>query len=41
MWKEGHLPVPAGELPTGTVIDHAEAAPPDGAALYARVCKRR
>ncbi|MDD2677660.1 MAG: IS607 family transposase, partial [Methylacidiphilaceae bacterium] len=37
MWKEGRLPVPAEQLPTGTVIVHAEAAQPNGVALYARV----
>ncbi|MDD2675904.1 MAG: IS607 family transposase [Methylacidiphilaceae bacterium] len=37
MWKEGRLPVPAEQLPTGTVIVHAEPTQPDGVALYARV----
>ncbi|CAB4244003.1 Resolvase domain protein [Methylacidimicrobium sp. AP8] len=37
MWKEGRLPVPAEQLPTGTVIVHAEPSQPNGVALYARV----
>ncbi|WP_018291638.1 IS607 family transposase [Verrucomicrobium sp. 3C] len=37
MWKQGRLPVPAEQLPTGTVIVHAEAAQPNGVALYAHV----
>lgn len=37
MWKLGQLPVPAEQLPTGTVIVHAEVAAPSGVALYARV----
>lgn len=36
MWKAGQLPVPAEQLPTGTVIVHAEQRP-KGVALYARV----
>ncbi len=31
------MPAPAEQLPTGTVIVHAETAQPDGVALYARV----
>ncbi len=37
MWKDGKLPVPAEQLPTGTVIVHAEERQPSGVALYARV----
>ncbi len=38
MWKEGKLPVPAEQLPTGTIIVHSEKASADaGVALYARV----
>ncbi|QSR84930.1 IS607 family transposase [Methylacidimicrobium sp. B4] len=37
MWKDGKLPVPAEQLPTGTVIVHAEERQPRGVALYARV----
>ena len=37
MWKDGRLPVPAEQLPTGTVVVHAEEQPRGGAALYARV----
>lgn len=37
MWKDGRLPVPAEQLPTGTVIVHSEEANPAGVALYARV----
>jgi len=35
MWKDGRLPVPAEQLPTGTVVVHAERRP-QGVALYAR-----
>ncbi|WP_018289755.1 hypothetical protein [Verrucomicrobium sp. 3C] len=34
MGKDKRLPVPVEQLPTGTVIVHAEAAQPDGVALY-------
>jgi predicted site-specific integrase-resolvase len=38
MWKLGKLPVPAEQLPTGTVIVHSPASVLEGgAALYARV----
>ena len=38
MWRDGRLPVPAEQLPTGTVIVHPPAAAPaDAVALYARV----
>jgi putative resolvase len=38
MWKNGKLPVPAEQLPTGTVIVHPPAAALEGGiALYARV----
>ncbi len=37
MWKDGRLPVPAEQLPTGTVVVHAQEQPRAGAALYARV----
>lgn len=38
MWKLGQLPVPAEQLPTGTVIVHPPAALTEGGvALYARV----
>ena len=37
MWRDGRLPVPAEQLPTGTVIVHPPAAAPaDTVALYAR-----
>lgn len=36
MWKAGTLPVPAEQLPTGTVVVHAEIRG-TGVALYARV----
>ena len=36
MWKAGKLPVPAEQLPTGTVVVHAERRS-QGVALYARV----
>ncbi|CAF0694661.1 hypothetical protein [Candidatus Methylacidithermus pantelleriae] len=41
MSKERRLSALAEELPTGTVIMHAEAEPADGLALYAQVCKRQ
>lgn len=38
MWKAGQLPVPAEQLPTGTILVHPPvAAPEGGVALYARV----
>lgn len=37
MWKNGRLPVPAEQMPTGTVIVHAELPKTIGVALYARV----
>jgi predicted site-specific integrase-resolvase len=38
MWRDGKLPVPAEQLPTGTVIVHPPAAAPaDTVALCARV----
>ena len=38
MWRDGKLPIPAEQLPTGTVIVHPPAAAPaDAVALYARV----
>lgn len=38
MWDAGTLPVPAYQLPTGTVIVQTpSSAPEDGVALYARV----
>jgi putative resolvase len=39
MWKDGTLPWPAEQLPTGTILIHPPAVPGDGTAvaLYARV----
>jgi predicted site-specific integrase-resolvase len=38
MWKTGRLPVPAEQLPTGTIIVHPPVtAPEGGVALYAGV----
>ncbi|WP_242529351.1 IS607 family transposase [Methylacidimicrobium sp. B4] len=37
MGKDGKMPAPAEQLPTGTVIVHAEERQPGGVALYARV----
>ena len=38
MWKLGQLPMPADQLPTGTIIVHPHKAPAEGrVALYARV----
>lgn len=38
MWKLGQLPIPAEQLPTGTIIVHTAVTSIDGgAALYARV----
>ena len=40
MWKTGKQPVPAEQLPTGTVIVHPPvSAPAGGVALYARVSR--
>ena len=38
MWKAGQLPVPAEQLPTGTIIVKQIKAPAHAAGLYARVC---
>ncbi len=41
MWRDGRLPVPAEQLPTGTVLVHPPApVQGGGAALYARVASR-
>ncbi len=37
MGKDGKMPVPVEQLPTGTVIVHAEERQPGGVALYTRV----
>ena len=37
MWKAGQLPVPAEQLPTGTIIVKEVAIPSPGVGLYARV----
>jgi putative resolvase len=38
LWRDGRLPIPAEQLPTGTVIVHPPPAPSaGGVALYARV----
>ena len=38
MWKAGQLPVPAEQLPTGTILVHPPITTTDGGvALYARV----
>jgi putative resolvase len=38
MWRDGKLPVPAEQLPTGTIIVHPpKAAAVDSVAIYARV----
>ena len=37
MWNEGRLPVPAKQLPTGTIILEMPEQRPLGVALYARV----
>ena len=39
MWKDGRLPIPAEQLPTGTVIIHQPANAVDTVALYARVSR--
>ena len=38
MWKAGQLPVPAEQLPTGTIIVKEIKAPAHAVGLYARVC---
>lgn len=37
MWKAGQLPVPAEQLPTGTIIVKEVKTPADAVGLYARV----
>ena len=37
LWREGKLPVPSEQLPTGTVILHPPSETIGGVALYARV----
>ena len=37
MWKAGPLPVPAEQLPTGTIIVKEIKAPAHAVGLYARV----
>ena len=37
MWKAGQLPVPAEQLPTGTIIVKKIKAPAQAVGLYARV----
>ncbi len=37
MWKAGQLPVPAEQLPTGTIIVKAAKSPTNAVGLYARV----
>src|SRR6516165_3705342 len=38
-WKAGRLPVPAEQMPTGTVIVHPQATASEPVALYARVSR--
>jgi len=38
MWKAGQLPVPAEQLPTGTIIVKEVRTPAHAVGLYARVC---
>src|SRR5215472_5865505 len=38
MWKAGQLPVPAEQLPTGTILVKEIKAPAHAVGLYARVC---
>ncbi len=38
MWKTGQLPVPAEQLPTGTILIKDVKAGGDAVGLYARVC---
>ena len=37
IWKAGQLPVPAEQLPSGTIIVKEIKAPADAVGLYARV----
>ena len=37
MWRDGKLPIPAEQLPTGTVLVHPPTPSQGGVALYARV----
>jgi len=37
MWKAGQVPVPAEQLPTGTIIVKEIKAPAHAVGLYARV----
>ncbi len=37
MWKAGQLPVPAEQLPTGTLLVKAAKSPTNAVGLYARV----
>jgi putative resolvase len=37
MWRDGRLPIPAEQMPTGTVIVHPEKMSETGCVLYARV----
>ncbi len=37
MWKAGQLPVPAEQLPTGTILVKAAKGPTNAVGLYARV----
>src|SRR6516165_11333666 len=38
-WKAGQLPVPAEQMPTGTVIVHPQPTVSEPVALYARVSR--
>src|SRR6516225_8240748 len=38
-WKAGQLPVPAEQMPTGTVIVHPQPTASEPVALYARVSR--
>jgi putative resolvase len=38
MWKAGQLPLPAEQLPTGTILIKEVESPSPGVGLYARVC---
>ena len=37
MWKNGMLPIPSEQLPTGTILVHPPQVRTDAVALYARV----
>ena len=37
MWKVGQLPVPAEQLPAGTILVKAAKSPTNAVGLYARV----